>query len=142
MVVAKTRDRRVYLLLCHYCNKEFRARADDFKSDKVKSCGCNRGKGEITHGLYKHKLYRVYHMMKQRCNNAKHPQFKDWGGRGITYCSEWEDFLTFFTWAITNGYEEGLQLDRTNNDGNYEPSNCRFVTPAINMLNRRCNTPK
>lgn len=95
--------------------------------------------GSYTHNLHKHKLYAVHAMIKQRCTNRNHPQFKDWGGRGITYCTEWEDFLVFYKWATQNGYAEGLQIDREDNDGNYEPSNCRFVTPKVNMSNRRCS---
>jgi len=92
---------------------------------------------------YKHggrytKLYTTWLHMKQRCFNPKIPQYKDWGGRGITICPEWtNDYTKFRDWALSNGYAEGLQINRINNNGNYEPNNCNFVTAKENNRNRR-----
>ena len=81
-------------------------------------------------------LYRVWASMRGRCVNFKYEKFKRWGGRGITICQEWKgSFQVFYEWAIENGYKKGLQIDRENNDGNYEPDNCRFVTRTENMRN-------
>ena len=85
-------------------------------------------------------LYSVYHAMKQRCFNPKCKIFPHYGARGITVCDEWSapnGVYAFTDWAIAAGWQEGLTLDRINNDGNYEPSNCRFVTRAENLRNRR-----
>lgn len=71
--------------------------------------------------------------MKMRCNNPKDNAYKNYGSRGIMVCKELDEFITFYNWAITNGYKEGLELDRIDNDGNYEPSNCRFVTARENL---------
>lgn len=92
----------------------------------------------MKHGLVDHPLNSIWHGMKQRCLNHNLPRFSDYGGRGISVCDEWKnEFRPFYNWAMSNGWKPGLQLDRINNDGNYEPGNCRFVTPKANSLNRR-----
>lgn len=106
---------------------------------KSTSCGCIVLHTK-THGLTKTDLYGVWQSMKARCYNKKRERYKDWGGRGIIICDLWKkDFLTFYNWCINNNYSKGLQIDRIDNNGNYEPNNCRFVTPQINSLNRRKN---
>jgi hypothetical protein len=86
-------------------------------------------------------LFNVYRCMLGRC---KYPTYKSWhryGGRGIKVCDEWlESFQPFAKWAMANGFEPGLQLDRIDNDGNYEPNNCRFVTSLENNRNRSITT--
>lgn len=83
------------------------------------------------------KLYIVWETMKNRCENPNRKKYKDYGGRGIKVCEEWHDAEIFCKWALANGYAEGLQLDRIDNDGNYCPENCRWVTPKENNRNRR-----
>ena len=100
---------------------------------KCKSCGCNK----IKHGEIHTKLYRVWSNMKNRCSNSKHPAYKNYGGRGITICNEWLEFIPFRDWALSNGYQESLEIDRIDNNGNYEPSNCRFITAKENCQNQR-----
>lgn len=108
------------------------------------SCGCKRvamcktGKNQSTHGLKKHPLYAVWDSMRARCNNQNNKGYANYGGRGISVCAEWNnDFKTFYDWAIT-GYKPGLELDRyPNNDGNYEPSNCRWATNEEQGQNTR-----
>lgn len=115
------------------------------KSGNSKSCGCykkemskNNGKGNITHGLTNHKLYHVWNNIKDRCNNPNCVVYHNYGKRGISICKEWvDDFQTFYDWSMNNGYSEKLDIDRINNDGNYEPSNCRYVTRVVNTRNRR-----
>lgn len=82
-------------------------------------------------------LYWAWTAMKQRCNNPNAQAYHNYGGRGITYCEEWNEFDPFCYWALENGYKKGLQLDRIDNDGNYEPGNCRWTTRTINTQNRR-----
>jgi len=90
------------------------------------------------HGLIDHKLYRVWAGMKTRCYNPKAEYYKDYGGRGIRVCIRWQkSFISFYNWAVKNSYKEGLTIDREDNDGNYHPNNCRFVTCRINNLNKR-----
>jgi len=85
-----------------------------------------------------HPLYDVWCRMKTRCNDKNVPRYEDWGGRGITICNEWENYpVVFIDWALNNGWENKLCLDRINNNGNYEPSNCRFVTAQVSNCNTR-----
>lgn len=83
------------------------------------------------------KLYMVWITMKNRCENPNRAKYKDYGARGIKVCDEWHNAEAFCKWALENGYKEGLQIDRIDNNGNYEPSNCRWVTPKENSRNRR-----
>lgn len=90
----------------------------------------------IKHNLTKTKTYQAWSQMKQRCLNAKHRRYKDYGARGITICPEWlHDFLRFL--ADMGECPPGLSLDRKDNDGNYEPNNCRWATAQQQAANRR-----
>lgn len=95
------------------------------------------------HGLYKSRLYWVWHSMKDRCYNPKATSYKHYGGRGIKVCDEWKNsFKAFYDWAYSNGYDENAPrnkctIDRINNDGDYEPSNCRWVDAKIQASNQR-----
>lgn len=77
--------------------------------------------------------------MIQRSTNPKAAHYHNYGARGIQVCAEWRDFKKFHQWAITSGWAEGLELDRKDNNGNYEPDNCRWVTHSVNNLNKRNN---
>lgn len=92
------------------------------------------------HGMYGTKLYWVWDSMLNRTSNPKHKYYADYGGRGISVCKEWKDsFENFYKWATNNGYKEGLTLDRTNNNGNYCPENCRWITHFEQQSNKRNN---
>ena len=87
----------------------------------------------------KEPLYAVWGTMKARCENPKHNRYHIYGGRGITVCDEWHDYLTFRKWATKAGYRSGLQIERVNTDGNYEPSNCEWRSAKDQQRNRRNN---
>lgn len=113
---------------------------------KTKSCGClvrdtliNRN---TTHGMSHAECRNVFYSMHNRCYNPNHMSYKNYGGRGITVCNEWHDMSNFVKWCKENNYRKGLQIDRINNDGNYEPNNCRLVTVKENLRNRRITVIK
>ena len=96
-------------------------------------------KGNTKHGKCYTKIYGVWHGIKQRCFDKNRPEYERYGGRGITMFSDWLDFEKFYKWAINSGYKEGLSIDRVNNDGNYEPNNCRWSTRKEQQNNTRYN---
>lgn len=111
------------------------------------SCGCevlkqrsDAGKKSVTHGQSKKsRLYQIWENMKQRCLNPNAKHFGYYGGRGIGICTEWTSFEPFQHWALSNGYACDLTLDREDGNGNYEPSNCRWITQAQQLANTRKN---
>jgi hypothetical protein len=92
--------------------------------------------GNYKHGLMEHPLYGVWSSMKSRCNPSE-TRNESWYGRGIIFCNEWKEFIPFYKWAINNGYQKGLTLDRIDNDGDYKPANCRFTTYSEQNSNKR-----
>ncbi|WP_374712976.1 hypothetical protein [Symbiobacterium terraclitae] len=83
------------------------------------------------------KLYRIWSSMKHRCLNPADKHYANYGGRGIRICDEWLVFENFLEWARASGYREGLTIERINNDGNYEPGNCKWVPKPEQSNNTR-----
>jgi len=119
-------------------------RMNHLTSGASQSCGCL--KAELTsersyqHGMSKHPLMGIWGKMIGRCTNPNTERYLRYGGRGIKVCTAWsESALEFMQWCLANGWKKGLQIDREDNDGDYEPSNCRFITGSQNSRNRSNN---
>lgn len=126
------------------CGVERIVNGRNLKNGSSKSCGCLQrkivSKTSYKHGQSRSLLYQVWGNMIQRCTNENTPGYKDYGGKGVSVCAEWlKDSNSFLKWARMNGYEKGLTLDRKNNDGDYEPSNCRWVTQKEQSYNKSNN---
>jgi hypothetical protein len=122
------------------CGVTKNIRSVSLRNGDTQSCGCIRQEQmraeQTTHGLYGSPTYRSWRAMIIRCTNSKHRQFKDYGGRGITVCSDW--LTSFESFLASVGIRpEGKTLDRENTNGNYEPSNCKWSTPTEQNTNKR-----
>jgi hypothetical protein len=123
------------------CGTETLSYANNLIRGKSLSCGCARKEhphyGGKTHGESCTRLFRIWVDMRSRCKYPSTTHYHRYGGRGISVCTEWEiSFEAFRDWALNNGYSDSLTIDRIDNDGNYEPSNCRWVTNRENCKNR------
>lgn len=128
-------SRRKVLAKCPNCKTDNVHLMQSIKNNIIKSCGCVKPK--MKHGLSRTKLYSILNGIKQRVGNKNSPSYKNYGKRGIKLCKEWEDVEVFTKWALENGYRDNLSIDRIDNDGNYEPSNCRWTTSEIQSRNTR-----
>lgn len=132
--------RRKFLCKCD-CGSETVIYLTNLRRNHTVSCGCSLKEwiveNKTIHNLRKHPLYKTWAGMKFRCSNPGASHFEHYGGRGILMCDEWKNnFQSFYDWSIKAGWEKGLEIDRIDNDGNYEPNNCRWVTHQINCQNR------
>lgn len=146
------RNRTLWNCICE-CGNKVVAQSDRLKVGDKKSCGCVNhdirsktcAKRNTTHGKRNTRLYVVWWDMRRRCNDAKVPEYKNYGARGIKVCAEWESsFETFYRWAMANGYDETAKrgactIDRIDVNGDYCPENCRFVDLMVQAGNKRNN---
>lgn len=124
-----------YLCICECGNKTIVSR-HHLLFKHTQSCGCLTS----IHNHSNSRIYRILNGIKQRCYNPNKPKYKNYGGRGITVCQEWQDdFMNFYNWAMANGYADNLTIDRIDVNGNYEPSNCRWITQKTQQNNRTNN---
>lgn len=138
---------KTYLCQCD-CGRKKIVKSGNLRSGKTKSCGCynsdrikEQNKLNFKHGGSGSRLYGIWIDMRARCSYKKSINWHLYGGRGIIVCDAWQnDFSVFRDWAFNNGYKDGLQLDRIDNDGNYEPDNCKWSSRSEQGNNRRtCN---
>lgn len=131
---------RMFVKVKCYCGTVFTTRLTDIKSGHTKSCGCLFKKGNNTKHNHAKKnresrTYKSWRCMKYRCNNPHYHQHNLYGGRGIKVCDRWLDFNNFL--KDMGERPKNKTLDRIDNDGNYEPDNCRWATPKQQVYNRR-----
>lgn len=139
LVIENHHPKDEVVCVCECGNKKI-ARATNLYYGGTKSCGCLAKKNHST----KHKgtgtrLYGIWKGMRERCNTRSSTTYKRYGGKGITVCSEWNDFDVFREWALSHGYADDLTIDRINSAGNYEPNNCRWATYKEQANNLRTN---
>lgn len=122
------------------CGNYTKVSTGNVKQGRVKSCGCLSHVGNPKHNLNGTRIYRIYKHMINRCYRPNVPAYPDYGGRGITVCKAWrENILNFYKWAMKNGYQDNLSLDRKNNNRGYTPQNCRWTTSKEQSNNKRSN---
>ena len=142
MTESSKQKTRFGLFICGFCGTKFKARVYDINRGYIKSCGCYNIKiireRNTKHGFGYTRLYGIWASIKDRTLNINTKVFNDYGGRGVTICDEWKnDFMSFYNWAMSNGYSDELSIDRIDNDGNYCPENCRWTTSIIQNRNKR-----
>ena len=128
------------------CGNYINVTSNNLKGNHTRSCGCLQrevaGQQTLKHGYRNTRLYRIYNTMKQRCNNPNNQAYKNYGGRGIKVCEEWnkkDGLKDFGDWALANGYKDNLTIDRINVDKGYSPDNCRWVDMKTQCNNTRRN---
>lgn len=141
--VEKDKNNKSQCLCICECGNEKIIRKSDLRTGKIKSCGCIKkeilSKRQKKHGKTRTRLYRIWCNIKSRCKNKKVPCYKYYGGKGIILYEEWQNFEPFYEWAINNGYQENLTIDRIDINNNYEPKNCRWVDRKTQSRNQSTN---
>ena len=133
--------KRVFWKCLCDCGKYTVIRSDCLTSGNTTSCGCFDYERRCKpNSIKKHKLYRVYWAMKDRCYHTTCKAYKYYGGKGVKIYQEWLDnYENFYNWCMNNGYKNGLTIDRIDVNGNYEPNNCRFITQKEQVNNTTRN---
>ena len=140
----ESRKKAAYWLCKCDCGNEKVVQGCHLRSGATVSCGCfhdeSARKCKTKHGMSYSRLYRTWESMRDRCSRENQKGYVNYGGRGISVCPEWRDsFEAFYEWAMATGYRDDLTLDRIEVNGNYEPSNCRWIKNKDQQNNRRNN---
>lgn len=140
--VGSKNNRRMWLCLCD-CGAEVVVSSSALKWDGAKSCGCLQKEMRVSantkHGYCGTRLYRIWKGVISRCNIKSSTDYKWYGALGVKVCDEWRNFIAFKDWALSNGYNDTLTIDRINVYGDYTPDNCKWSTISEQNSNRRCS---
>lgn len=139
-VISESSDRSssgkvLFNCLCD-CGEHFCAIGSNLKTGNTRDCGCGRLRSQTSHNMSKSKIYSVWASMKNRCTSKGSPNYVNYGARGITYDSGWETFEGFCR-EMGESYQDGLSLDRIDNDKGYSKDNCRWTSKQVQSRNRR-----
>lgn len=121
------------------CGNKKTITGDILNAGDSNSCGClvKENKFNLSHGMSKSRIYRIYRHMINRCVNTNVDSYPNYGGRGISVCNEWSTFEPFYEWAMKNGYSDKLTIDRKDNEQGYFPDNCQWSTTQAQARNKR-----
>jgi len=128
-------QKKKYVTVRCECGTVKEVRYTHLLQDRTKSCGCVKP-GNRTHGLTGTRLHNIWSGIKQRCYDKNSKSYPSYGAKGVVMCDEWRDFQPFYDWAMSNGYEDTLTIDRINNAKVYGPENCEWVTLRENIRRR------
>ena len=143
---AENRGKHTYWVCQCQCGNICETRTRNLIQGTVESCGCLRNEKarertilrNLSHGMSKTRLCKIWYGMKDRCYRETSSRYKYYGAKGVQVCEEWQqNFLNFYNWSIKNGYSYNLTIDRIDPYGNYEPSNCRWITIQEQQRNKR-----
>lgn len=132
------RGQRKWECVCDCGNKKT-LQGENLRSGSSKSCGClfKEQRPNLSHGLSKSRIYRIYRHMVNRCKNKRVESYPLYGGRGISVCDEWQKFEPFYEWSMKNGYSPELSIDRIDNEKGYSPNNCQWSSSVDQARNKR-----